>query len=74
MLVVYDFTNISQFKIIPPKSASKYGECVDFPQFFSQITTIEIVGKKEERVVVSLSKHLETEEWLGKTNIVSVLM
>ena len=48
MLVVYDFTNISQFKIIPAKSASKYGECVDFPQFFSQITTIEIFGKKEE--------------------------
>ena len=61
MLVVYDFTNISQFKIIPAKSASKYGECVDFPQFFSQITTIEMVVKREERVgvSVSLSKHLE---------------
>ena len=61
MLVVYDFTNISQSKIIP-KSASKYGESGDFPQFFSQITTIEILGKKEERVGVSLSKHLETGE------------
>ena len=61
MLLVYDFTNISQFKIIPAKSASKYGECVDFPQFFSQITTIEMVVKREERVgvSVSLSKHLE---------------
>ena len=46
MLVVYDFTNISQFKInLPPNMES----VLIFPQFFSQITTIEIFGKKDER-------------------------
>ena len=34
MLVVYDFTNISEFKIIPAKSASKYGKSVDFSAIF----------------------------------------
>ena len=50
MLVVYDFTNISQFKIIPARSASKYGESVDFSAIFLPNNYGE--WEEEEGVVV----------------------
>ena len=77
MLQVYDFTNISQFKIIPAKSSPYIESVLIFPQFFSQIT-IEIFGKKEDSWYISVQtpgedKHIGCVRCEVKWSVITML-